>query len=235
MPRQALASTPWEHRQDALAEWLTGLPKPCGILVASDQLGPHLLEACRRAGVAVPDEVAVVGVDNDETMCDVCNPPLSSVDADHQLVGYRAAELLDTLMQGGKAPSLLTYLEPRGVVVRKSSDVLATGDRLVAAALCLIRERACTGLSAQDVVAAIPVSRSVLQRRFRQETGRSIQEEIIRTRMNRARQLLAETELPLVEVAERAGFNHQEYLGATFKAQLGKTPLEYRREARRIT
>lgn len=232
VPRQGLADTPWERRQDALAEWVAGLPKPIGILVASDQLGPHLLEACRRACVAVPDEVAVVGVDNDETLCDVCNPALSSVDADHQLVGYRAAELLHTLMRGGKVFAEPTYLQPRGLVVRKSSDVLATGDRQVAAALGLIRERACTGLSACDVVALSPVSRSVLQRRFRQETGRSIQAEIIQARLNRARQLLAETDLPLVEVAERAGFNHQEYLGAAFKTHLGKTPSEYRREAR---
>lgn len=232
IPRESLVRTPWEILQDGLAQWLTALPKPIGLLVASDQLGPHLLEACRRAGIAVPDEVAVVGVDNDETLCDVCNPPLSSVDAGHRQVGYRAAALLRELMDGGAAPAPFTFLEPLGIVIRKSSDVIATEDRLVAMALGYIREGACDGLTASDVAARIPVSRSVLQRRFRQGTGSSIHEEIIRARLNRARQLLAETDIPLADVAERAGFTHQEYLGAVFKAHLGKTPAGYRREAR---
>lgn len=232
IPRASLATTPWEILQDELAQWLTALPKPIGLLVASDQLGPQLLEACRRADIAIPDDVAVVGVDNDETLCDVCNPPLSSVDAGHQQVGYQAAALLRELMDGHAAPAPFTYLEPRGIVIRKSSDVIATEDRLVAMALGFIREGACDGLSASDVVARIPVSRSVLQRRFRQGTGSSIHEEILHARLNRARQLLVETDLPLVDVAERAGFKHQEYLGAVFKAHLGKTPAAYRREAR---
>jgi LacI family transcriptional regulator len=117
------------------------------------------------------------------------------------------------------------------VVNRQSTDVLATADRQVAAALKFIQENACHGLKAADVVAQIPVSRSVLQRRFRKELGRSLQEEIIQVRMKRARQLLAETDLSLLEVAERAGFRHQEYLGAIFKAKTGRTPAQYRREA----
>lgn len=233
IPRADLVQTPWEVRQDILARWLVTLPKPIGILVASDQLGPQLLEACRRAEISVPSEVSVVGVDNDETLCNVCSPPLSSVDASHMAVGYHAAALLRQLMAGVPPPPGPTSLQPSGLVVRTSSDVLATEDRHVAEALALIRERACDGLSAMEVVARIPVSRSVLQRRFRQEVGTSIQGEIIRTRLNRARQLLAETRLPLLEVAERSGFKHQEYLGATFKAHLGKTPAVYRREAQR--
>jgi LacI family transcriptional regulator len=105
----------------------------------------------------------------------------------------------------------------------------------VAAALRLIREQACAGLTAATLVAKLPVSRSVLQRRFRRETGRSIQEEIILTRLQRARVLLADTDLPLVEVAERSGFKHQEYLGAVFKARTGKTPAQYRGETSLIT
>lgn len=233
VPRPILFRTPWERQQDVLAKWLVGLPKPIGIMVASDQLGPHLLEACHRAGIAVPDEVAAVSVDNDETLCEVCNPPLSSVDAGHRTVGYRAAALLQSLMAGGKAPTAPVYVEPKGLLTRTSSDVLATEDRQVALTLQLIREHACEGWSAAQVIARVPVSRSVLQRRFRKETGRSIQEEIIHARLKRARQLLAESDLPLIDVAERAGFKHQEYLGAIFKAHLGRTPFEYRRESMR--
>ncbi len=230
MPRPILFQTPWEIQQDVLANWLLKLPKPIGIMVASDQLGSHLLEACHRAGIEVPDEVAVVGVDNDETLCEVCNPTLSSVDAGHKLVGYKAAALLQSLMQGGSAPLDSTFVQPQGVIIRRSSDVLATEDRQVALALRIIREHACDGCSAIEVIGQIPVSRSVLQRRFRKETGHSIQEEIINARLKRARQLLVETDLPLIDIAERSGFKHQEYLGVTFKAHFGKTPTEYRRE-----
>jgi LacI family transcriptional regulator len=228
--RPALVRTPWEDQEDALAGWLSGLPKPVGIMVASDQVGSHVLEACRRAAIDVPDEVAVVGVDNDETLCEVCNPPLSSVNAGHHRVGYVAADLLYQMMTGQRPPSTPQLIQPQGVITRKSSDVLATADRHVAAALRLIRDQACNGLTAATVVAKLPVSRSVLQRRFRRETGRSIQEEIILTRLQRARELLADTDLPLVDVAERSGFKHQEYLGAVFKARSGKTPAQYRGE-----
>jgi LacI family transcriptional regulator len=231
IPRQTMSVTPWEEREEALARWIESLPKPVGLMAASDQVGPHVLEACRRAGVEVPDEAAVVGVDNDDTLCEVCNPPLSSVDAGHQTVGYEAAGLLDGLMQGASVTGRSLRVQPQGMVVRKSSDVLATADRQVAAALRMIRELACEGLTAAAVARRLPVSRSVLQRRFRRETGRSLQEEIIQVRLQRARELLVRTDLPLIEVAERAGFKHQEYLGAMFKARLGTTPARYRQEA----
>jgi LacI family transcriptional regulator len=220
-----------EYRGEAITAWVAGLPKPVGIMVASDQLGPQVLEACRRARAEVPYEVAIVGVDNDETLCEVCNPPLSSVNAGHQVLGYEAAAQLDRLMKRQGVLRTPVFVQPLGVVTRKSSDVLATADRQVAAALKFIQEHACQGLTAASVVARIPVSRSVLQRRFRKELGRSIQEEIINVRLKRARQLLAETDLPLIEVAERSGFKYQEYLGATFKAHIGQTPAQYRREA----
>ncbi|HJV49786.1 MAG TPA: DNA-binding transcriptional regulator [Geothrix sp.] len=230
VPRQLMDRSPWETQMEALARWIVQLPKPIGIMVASDQLGHHLLEACRRARILVPDDVAVVSVDNDETLCEVCNPSLSSVEAGHRLVGYKAAELLDHLLRGGERPSQAERVNPHRVIIRASSDVLATSDRQVATALRIIRDLACTGLSASALIARIPTSRSVLQRRFRSETGRSIQQEIIQVRLNHARRLLAETDLPLVEVAERSGFKHREYLGAIFKAHLGKSPAEYRRE-----
>jgi LacI family transcriptional regulator len=133
-------------------------------------------------------------------------------------------------MEGAPPPLAPIYVEPRRVITRRSSDVLATEDRQVALALKIIREHACEGWSAAKVIAQVPVSRSVIQRRFRKETGRSIQEEIINARLKRARQLLTESDLPLIDVAERSGFKHQEYLGATFKAHFGNTPAEYRRE-----
>lgn len=232
LPRHSIDRTGWESQAEALAAWVRDLPRPVGIMVCSDQMGQRLLEACRRAGVAVPEDAAVVGVDNDEPLCEVCHPPLSSVNAGHVAVGYEAAALLHRWLQGLSPPPGPRLVPPAGVVTRQSTDVLATADRQVAAALRFIREHACTGIGAAEVVAAVPVSRSVLQRRFRRELGRSIQEEIIATRVKRARLLLAETDLTLAEVAERCGFRHQEYLGAVFKARTGQTPAQYRRRFR---
>jgi len=232
VPRDSRFRNPRTEREDLLGHWLRDLPKPAGIMVASDQFGPPLLEACLRMGIKVPDEVAVVGVDNDETLCEVCNPPLSSVDAGHRALGYRAAALLDELMAGQAPPPGPLFVAPGGIFTRMSSDVLATEDREVAQALRLIREHACEGWSATEVIERIPLSRSVLQRRFRKETGRTLQEELINVRLRRACQLLTESELPLIDVTERAGFKHQEYFGAAFKARFGRSPAEYRREAK---
>lgn len=228
MGRRAMLSTPWEEREEDLADWIRRLPKPSGLLVCSDQVGLHVLEACRRANVEVPDELAVVGVDNDDTLCDICSPSLSSVDAGHEAVGFEAAQLLGEIMSGAAVSQPVRRVRPQGVVVRRSSDVLATADRQVAAALRIIRDHACEGLMAGEVINRLPVSRSVLQRRFRKETGRSLQEEIIQVRLERARKLLAESDLSLMEIAERSGFKHQEYMGAVFRSRLGKTPTQYR-------
>ena len=231
VPRDSLFRSPGARGQDLLGQWLRELPRPAGVMVASDQFGPPLLEACLRVGISVPDELAVVGVDNDETLCEVCNPPLSSVDAGHRLLGYRAAELLDSLMAGQAPPPGKIYVEPVGLLTRLSSDVLATEDRQVALALRLIREHACEGWSAAEIIERVPVSRSVLQRRFRKETGRTLQEEVLNVRMKRARQLLAESDLTLAQITERAGFKYQEYFGAAFKARFDTTPAEWRRQA----
>ncbi len=148
---EQLKENSWEEREGHLAEWLQALPKPCGILVCNDQFGLDVLEACRRANVHVPDEVAVLGVDNDEPLCDVCTPPLSSVSPGHVGVGYQAAALLDTIMHGGKLRSKTKRVPPGGVVTRQSSEVLAVDDSAVALALRLIRERSCAGISVDEI------------------------------------------------------------------------------------
>lgn len=218
----------WEREQDELAAWLGGLPKPAGVMVCSDQRGEHVIEACRRAGIAVPDEVAVIGVDNDAILCDLCDPPLSSVDTALDRVGYAAAELLDALMEGRPAPRQPLLFGPRALVVRASSDALSVSDADIVAALRFIREHACDPVDVSDVVRHVTLSRSTLQRRFRELLGRSVHDEILRMRLLRAQELLAETDLPLAQIAERAGFRHSEYLSAVFKQRLGLTPGSYR-------
>src|SRR5882724_4840647 len=231
--RQTARQESWEDSGPELAAWLIGLSKPTGLMIASDQLGPHTLEACRSNGIVVPDELGVVGVDNDEPLCEVSDPPLSSVWPNHRQVGYEAARLLDALMRDGATPEAPTLLPPKGVHARVSTDSLAVDDRNVAQSLRFIREHACEPIDVDDVVRAVPISRSVLQRLFRDLLGRSMHDEIIRARLSRARELLQETDLPLIEIAERAGFRHQEYMGAVFRQRLGITPGTLRRRRKR--
>ena len=232
LPRDASGKRSWERAENKLARWIAALPKPIGVLVCSDQRGAQFLEACRRAGVSVPDEVAVIGVDNDEPLCEVCLPPLSSIEAGHTSVGYQAAALLDSLLQGQASPRKPLLVEPRGVIARPSTEVLAVGDPVVATALRLIRDQAHTGLKIDALARQVGTSRSVLQRRFRALLHRSIHQEILAARIKRARDLLVRTDLPLIQVAERAGFKHQEYMGAVFRARVGKTPAQLRAAAR---
>ena len=231
-PREIHHTKMWEDYADDLARWISGLPKPVGLMACSDQCGPVLLEACRRAGAVVPDEVAVIGVDNDEPLCEVADPTLSSVQPDHYRVGYEAAGLLASLMSGHAAPAAPIYVPPRGVVTRQSTDVLAIDDRDVARAVRFIREQACLGPSIDDVASHVAVSRSVLQRRFKKVTGRTLHEEILKVRLSRARELLIETDLPPAAIAERTGFKHQEYMGFVFRQQLGRTPGQIRAASR---
>ena len=223
---------PWEERQNRLAAWLQALPKPVGLLVCSDQLGSDVLEACRRAAISVPDQIAVVGVDNDEPLCEVCQPALSSIWPDHAAVGYQAAALLDQLMAGQAPPLGAQFIAPKTLIVRQSSDVLAVDDPAVSAALHFIREQACHPITTDEVARHAGTSRSVLQRRFQAHLGQTIHHHIIQARLKRATELITSTDLPLLEVAERCGFQHQEYMGKVIKDRLGRTPGDLRRAAR---
>ncbi|QEH31939.1 Xylose operon regulatory protein [Aquisphaera giovannonii] len=226
----------WDREQDRIARWVAGLPRPLGIVACNDLRGHHVLDACARAGLAVPEEVAVIGVDDEELLCEMCDPPLSSVVPGAERIGHEAAELLDRLMAGDeddrRSPELDRRIEPLGVVTRQSTDILAIPDADVAAALRLIRRRACEGLRVSDVLRRVPLSRSLLERRFRKFLGRSPQAEIRLVQVKRIKQLLAETDLPLAEVAALSGFEHVEYLSVVFKRLTGQSPGAYRRQVR---
>ena len=232
VPRQVHHTRMWEDYVADLAGWVARLAKPVGLMLCSDQCGPVMLEACRRAGAALPDEVAVIGVDNDEPLCEVTDPALSSVWPDHKNVGYQAAALLHRLMRHEAAPGGPLYIPPREVVTRGSTDVLALEDRDVAEAVRYIRDRACLGLTTDEVAEHVALSRSALQRRFKRAMGRTLHEEMLRVRLRRAQDLLAGTELPIQVIARKAGFRHQVYMGAVFRARLGQTPRQYRKSAR---
>jgi LacI family transcriptional regulator len=218
----------WERQQAELAAWIGALPKPVGVMACTDQLGFFLLDACARAGVAVPEEVAVVGVENEESLCTMAVPPLSSVRFNAVRIGYEAARLLDRLMAGQAPPVEPILIEPLGIVERGSSNTVAIEDRELARAVRYIREHACSGISVRDVVTEVAISRSALERRMRAALGRSPNEELTRVRIARARQLLAATDLPLAAIAHRTGFRSAPYLVQVFKQNIGLTPGAYR-------
>jgi LacI family transcriptional regulator len=176
--------------------------------------------------------VAVIGVDNDRRLCELCDPPLSSVIPNSLKTGFEAAALLDRLMAGHRPSKPMRLISPLGVRTRQSTDVLAIEDPEIVQAMQFIRANAFTGINVCDVLREIPVSRRVLESRFQKLTGRTPHEEILRLRIERACQLLIETDLPLTSIATAAGFRHAEYLSVAFKRSVGQTPGAFRRQHR---
>ena len=221
----------WINLQHELTVWLESLEKPLGLLAANDDRARHVLEACRAIGLRVPEDVAVLGVDNDEVMCELTDPPLSSIEHGATSLGYQAASLLDRLMSGKKARKLKTSIEPEGVVTRRSTDILAIADPEVAAAMAFIHQHSCEPLRVADVVEAVGVSRSTLEARFK-TAGRTMHGELQRLRVERARFLIATTDLPIKQIAAMAGFAHVHYMTTIFRQSTGWTPAEYRKHVR---
>ena len=214
---------------DAVIErWLVRLPKPLALFACYDIRGRQALDACRRAGIAVPDEVAVLGVDDDELLCSLSSPPLSSVIPDSRGAGRLAAVLLERLMRGEALEAEEWLLPPLGIATRQSSDVLAIDDQLVVAAVRLVRDRACKGIKVQDIVRELGTSRRILDHRFAAHVGHTPHEEIARQQFRRVEQLLAETDLPVTKIAERCGFRHAEYMTVAFTRRHGMPPSRWR-------
>ena len=211
-----------------LEMWLEKLPKPIGILAHNDIRGRHLVDACRRIGIAIPDDVAVLGVDNELPHCEMSNPPLSSIITDAERIGYEAGSLLDQLMNGRDPIPKRLLIPPLGIVVRPSTDVTATADQHVARAVRYIREHVGDEIDVGDILRHVGISRTALDKRFLKALGHTPHEEIRRIRLKRARELLAESDLKLEIIAERCGFRHGEYLGAVFRGEFGQTPGEFR-------
>jgi LacI family transcriptional regulator len=214
-----------------LMRWLESLPDQTGLMACNDSRGRQVLNCCRELGIAVPDALAVIGVDRDEVLCELSSLPLSSVILNAKQIGYEAAALLDRLMAGERALDASVLVKPIGVAERHSTDVFAIEDRKIASALKFIREHACEGVDVKSLLKVVPLSRSVLERRFTQILGRSPKTEILRVRLDRVCQLLAESDLSLEDVAGKAGFDHPEYMSRLFKKKMGITPGQFRKQA----
>src|SRR3954468_6196131 len=218
----------WEKEQAFLARWLSALPRPIGVFACDDDRGREVLEACKLADLRVPEDVAVVGVDNDEVFCELADPPLSSVALNAETAGYRAAALLDAMMHGRERKRRQIVVEALGVVTRRSTDIVAVDDDEITNALRFIRRQHGCNISVDRVAAEVGLSRRSLEKRFREVTGRTILESVQLTRLERAKRLLRETTYPISKVAELAGFGSAGYFIQFFQKQVGKTPRKYR-------
>lgn len=218
-----------DERHARLRAWVQTLPRPVGIFCCYDILAHQVLDSCRDVGRNVPEEAAVVGVDNDEVLCNLCTPSLTSIIPDPRRAGFEAAKLLAALMAGSPATSDSILVPPLGIAARQSSAALAVDDPDVAAAWRFIREHAAEGIQVADVVRAVGLTRRVLDQRFQSATGRTPHAEITRLRVERMRQLLTETDLSFAEIAVRTGFEHVEYASVFFRRETGVAPGEYRR------
>ena len=219
----------WAKLQSELSEWLTSLERPIGLMTCNDIRARHVLEACRNLEIRVPDDIAVVSVDNDEVMCELTEPQLTSIEQNSERIGYEAALLLEKLMSRKKVGPMRTFLGPEGIVVRQSTDILAIENEDVARAVAFIREYACDPIQVSDVLNLVDLSRSTLDKLFLATIGRTIHAEMQRVRIDQAKQLLATTEISIKHIAERCGFSYLQYFTTVFRQHTSCTPAEYRR------
>ena len=229
-PHYALsnAEQDWPNERRALADWLEALPKPLGLMACNDDCAQQVMEACKLARLKVPDEVGVIGADNDEVVCSLTDPPLSSIVINFERAGYDAARALDQLMRGRKhVRARITAAAPH-IVTRRSTDFVATEDAHLTHALQFIRDRARSGLSVNEVARAVGLSRRALEKRFRALLERSILEEIRRVRTDHIARMLLETDLPVASIAEMLGFADAHHFARYFRAGKQMSPLRYR-------
>lgn len=224
----------WSHLQQTLGEWLVGLPRPVGVMACDDSRGRHVLEACRTQGLRVPHDVAVIGVDDDELICELAVPPLTSIRQAARRIGYEAARLLDARIRpaGGSttaSAAACILVPPIGIVPRASTDTLAVRDPAIASVVQTIRARACQGLSVEELVTLSGLARWKLEKQFKDMVGRSVHDDILRVRLAEAQRLLRSTDLPLKVIAPRTGFHSVPYMITVFRRRFGVTPARFRR------
>jgi LacI family transcriptional regulator len=211
------------------SRWIDSWAPPMGLFVSIDLLSRYLVTLLERKGLSAPNDVALVGAGNEPMYCESSDPSLSSVDMDYARVGYRAAELLSRLMKGARAPAAPVRVEPGQLVVRRSSDIYAVDDPMVADAMRYIAAHYSEEIGVADVVSHLPTTQRSLQRRFRRTLGRTIIDELMRARLDRARRLLASTDLLVKEVAAKCGFRSAKRMGRVFRQVEGVSPGDYRR------
>jgi len=220
----------WDAEQRHIGSWLKALPKPTALLTCHDDKGQQLIDACGRIKLIVPDDIAILGIDNDPFLCNLSSPQLSSIDVYPERIGYEAAALLDKLMKGEKAPTKPLLFEPRGLIIRQSTDFTAVSDPIVSLITKRILEKACENTDIEHLLNDIPISRSSLFRRFKESIGRSPKKELTRVRIELAKSFLTSSTLRVEEIASKVFHSESKHFIEVFKKTVGTTPLLYRKE-----
>lgn len=216
----------------SITEWLLQVPKPIGILAWGHGFARNVMDCCLEEGISVPHDVAVISGSYDELFSHACYPSLSGILLPTETIGYQAAQVLHKMMLGEPVESEVTLIPPRGVMAQLSTDTLAIDDPKLIQVINFIRANAFEPITMDDILREVPMARRSLERRFRQTFGHSPSEEIRKIRVDRARKLLAETDLQMQEIAENCGYATYNYLTHVFKKTTGKTPREYRNQFR---
>lgn len=219
----------WRLEQQDLAKWLKHLPKPVAIQTCNDDRGQHVVNACKLAKIKIPDDVSVLGVDNDKFACGLAYPPLSSIALDTERAGYEAAELMAKMMKSKSKIDEVVMVRPTHVVTRHSTDIIAVKDPMLSEAINFIHKYADTDIYVDDVVRAVAISRRSLERKFRQQLNKSIYDEIRRTRVNRIVAMLLETDLTITQIGLALEFKDLTHIGRFFKEEIGLSPLSFRK------
>lgn len=218
----------WGNEQELMVKWLQSLPKPCGLMTCNDDRSQQVLQACKLANIKVPEEIAIIGVDNDELICELSAPPLSSVSVNFERAGYDGAAALDRMMKGEEVKDRQVSVHASHVVPRMSTDITTIHDFDTAEAARFIRQHVRENLSVDDVVKVTTVSRRVLEKKFREHLGRTIMQEIRRIRTNQIARLLMETDMSIFEIALSFGFQGTEHIARYFQREKGMSLIAYR-------
>jgi LacI family transcriptional regulator len=221
------------QRPNDFPTWVRKLQKPIGVFASSDILGLQFLAICKKLNIIVPKEAAILGVGNDDLLCRIANPPLTSIALPTQRIGFDGAKVLALLMDGKTLPQKTILIPPAGVIPRQSSALLSILDADIAAAMSYIALHAKDHLRVIDVLRNIHVSRASLDQRFMKVLGRTPASEIRRAQLDLAKTVLSETQEQMPQVAVAAGFLNAKQLTATFHHEVGITPTAYRRQFQR--
>jgi LacI family transcriptional regulator len=225
---------PWDKEQLTLSQWLGYLEKPVGLMACNDDRCQQVLETCILAQIRIPEEIALIGVNNDEMICELSDPPLSSIALDTETAGYHAAEILAQMISGHETDyeSKTIYVSPTHVVERKSTDILMIDDPVVAQAIRFIQKNAKKLIQVREVTEAVSLPRSTLEKRFIKALKKSVFEEITRVRIDLIAQMLTETDMPILQIARTMGYFSAEHISRYFKKLKGMSPQKFRKKYR---
>jgi len=229
-PPKSDAENLLEKERIILAKWLESLPKPIGIMACNDDRGHNIIEAATMAELKIPDEIAVLGVDNDKLVCELTKPPMSSIALNFEKAGYECAAMLDQMMAGKIPENQTIVIQPTHIKSRQSTDILAIEDPEIVEAIQFIRLNSQKLIQIDDVANAVMLSRRTLTKRFRKVVGHSVYKEIRQVRVNRISQMLVETNMSISQIALSMGYTSVDHISRVFKDKKGISPLEFRKD-----